>query len=532
MTERKCLGELVGELRDQAGWWLAWNSITRDDLHEEEKLRPKSMIEIIVNDYDPLEQPSTCGYTDQEEVGILNSTGEMREQFSRPIQLISTINDMIKYERALDGHLFESILIESVRVEGSDGRYILDFLASLWPKEWLQETRAAIQDTLSHHSSRYDQISHHSSRIFSPFDVQSTTRLLALSRFLTENGLLPQRDYKTNLLEKTTCGRVTSCDFWGFEEGKGLYIKRAYTIRLLIACWLPPFLVILGLCVLHLLNPDIGLGDILSLVGALLSALAAWIPGVMLKGWQLVDAVRGTYYTTNLNTAQEVSKSKAFKFASWSPSIQIKTWATLEAHLEPAILVSCALGQGKVTVVGNGKCYFDLIRGQPMSFYNYDTLSRYSAGAPSFSPLEITCNGGVPLEILLFRPPLGELRIPYYPALARDKFRQGRPACIGPAYIASHDYKISQIKRTSVATVHLEEPWQANLATLQVFISPKTLNSEPYRNNGQARNELKLYFGFPLSDPIKSKLSRAHFDDLRELTQAVRGGNNLLIGAD
>ncbi|KAI9607029.1 hypothetical protein KEM48_001631 [Puccinia striiformis f. sp. tritici PST-130] len=210
----------------------------------------------------------------------------------------------------------------------------------------------------------------------------------------------------------------------------------------------------------------------------------------MLKGWQLVDAVRGTYYTTNLNTAQEVSKSKAFKFASWSPSIQIKTWATLEAHLEPAILVSCALGQGKVTVVGNGKCYFDLIRGQPMNL----TLPASA----------------------------GELRIPYYPALARDKFRQGRPACIGPAYIASHDYKISQIKRTSVATVHLEEPWQANLATLQVFISPKTLNSEPYRNNGQARNELKLYFGFPLSDPIKSKLSRAHFDDLRELTQAVR----------
>ncbi|PLW36501.1 hypothetical protein PCASD_06441 [Puccinia coronata f. sp. avenae] len=485
----KELSECVEELRSQAGWWLAYNCISRNKVQDEEKLRPQSM---IVFESHLLDGPRILGFEEKKLLGSMEPAGGIRKGFPVPVPL--TLENEVTSNSTIRGHSFENILVELVRVEGSDGRYLMDFLASLWPDEWLdkEESQATLIDedyTIS---------------IFSPFDIQATETLLALSRFLNQNGFVQQREYELIHLQKSIAGHTFSFNIWRFEKGKGLSIKKSLTIRLLIVCWLPPFLVILGLCVLHLWNPDKGLGDILSLVGAGLTALAAWLPGVVLKGWQLGDAVRGNYYTTNLDIAQELSKSKALKLASCSPSIR-RNHRTEEAHLEPACLVATAVQRGDAQVVGNGRCYFGLI----------DELAR-----GSFSPLEITCNNGVPLEVLILEP-LGRLKIPIP--------RKGRGTT--QAYISRGFYEISEIHRKTEATVHLEQPWDADLSKLQVLLSSRRSSYRPYQTNGQL-GQLVVDSDVPKNVKIssESRFGNSYLEDLALLTRVLRGGQNLLLG--
>lgn len=211
----------------------------------------------------------------------------------------------------------DRLLPPLVAMEGSDGRYVLDFLVSLWPSRWLPE-----EDEKEEEGSTALGEGEYSLTIFSPFGLAATQRLLALSRFLGQNGFGPaEREYEVIQVEKMISGHTLmegTKNVWGFERGKGLAISRRYTVRLLAGCWLPPLVAIVALCVLHLRHPDEGLGDILSLVGAALSALAAWIPGTLLGGWQLADAVRGRYYTTNLDIAQSLSTSLPLRLVSYS----------------------------------------------------------------------------------------------------------------------------------------------------------------------------------------------------------------------
>ncbi|POV96873.1 hypothetical protein PSHT_14886 [Puccinia striiformis] len=326
--------------------------------------------------------------------------------------------------------------------------------------------------------------------IFSPFSIQDTKTLLDLSRFLTQNGFSSQREYELIHVERAIRGHIFSFNVWRFEKGKGLCIKKSFTIRLLIVCWLPPFLVIIALCVMHLLKPDMGLGDILSLVGAGLSALAAWIPGVVLKGWQLSDAVRGNYYTTNLDTAQEVSKSKALRLASCYPSIR-KTRTTQEAHLEPAALVASAVKRGDAAVVGNGRCYFGLI----------------GELRDSFSPLEITCDSGVPLEVLVLEP-LGVLKIPI-----TSQRRGSIKAYIKNGLINTQKFS----------------------AKLQVLLSTRRSSYRPYTTNGQLGG--LIWDSQPQTSTTKkfqktseSRFGNGYVENFSLLTRVLRGGKNLLLG--
>ncbi|KAH9461841.1 hypothetical protein Pst134EB_005761 [Puccinia striiformis f. sp. tritici] len=475
------LSRSVTYLREQAAWWLAYNSISRDKVHQEETLRPRSM---FVFESHVLDGLRISGYTDTEYVG---STYRVKGGLLVPVRI-----PHIPFTHDILGHPLEEILVELVRVEGRDGRYVLDFLASLWPDQWLEDEDTLRDYTLS---------------IFSPFSIQDTKTLLDLSRFLTQNGFFSQREYELIHVERAIRGHIFSFNVWRFEKGKGLCIKKSFTIRLLIVCWLPPFLVIIALCVMHLLKPDMGLGDILSLVGAGLSALAAWIPGVVLKGWQLSDAVRGNYYTTNLDTAQEVSKSKALRLASCYPSIR-KTRTTQEAHLEPATLVASAVRRGDAAVVGNGRCYFGLI----------------GELRDTFSPLEITCDSGVPLEVLVLEP-LGVLKIPIP--------RKGRGSI--KAYIKNGSYNISEIQRKSEATVHLEQPWQADLSKLQVLLSTRRSSYRPYTTNGQLGG--LIWDSQPQTSTTKkfqktseSRFGNGYVENFSLLTRVLRGGKNLLLG--
>ncbi|KAA1083544.1 hypothetical protein PGT21_004967 [Puccinia graminis f. sp. tritici] len=478
MSEPLNLYASVRCLRAQAAWWLAFNSISRNRVHEEDMLRPKCMIFFELHLLDGLR---ISGYTDE-------SFNSRSKGYPVPVHLTDPA-----FTSGVLGHSFDKILAELVAVEGRDGSYVLDFLASLWPDEWLHDEDGLRDYTLS---------------IFSPFEIQETKNLLGLSRFLKRSGFIQQREYETTHVEKSIRGHTVSFNVWRFEKGKGLCIKKSFTIRLLIACWLPPFLVILGLCVMHLLKPDIGLGDILSLVGAGLSALAAWIPGVVLKGWQLGDAVRGKYYTTNLDTAQEVSKSKALKLASCYPSIR-RFRATQEAHLEPATLLATAMRRGDATVVGNGACYFGLmgeLRG-------------------TFSPLEITCDSGVPLEVLVLEP-LGALKIPIP--------RKGRGTT--KAYVNRGFFNISEVQRKSEATVHLEQPWQADLSKLQVLLSTRRSSARPYLKNGQLgelvfdSSDSKTLATRTFRKTWKSRFGNSYWEDAALLTRVLRGGSNLLLG--
>ncbi|KAI9613436.1 hypothetical protein H4Q26_010040 [Puccinia striiformis f. sp. tritici PST-130] len=156
------LSQSVDYLREQAAWWLAYNSISRDKVHQEETLRPKSM---FVFESHVLDGLRISGYTDTEYVG---STYRAKGGLLVPVRIpyIPVTSDIL-------GHSLEKILVEMVRVEGRDGRYVLDFLASLWPDQWLEDEDTLRDYTLS---------------IFSPFSIQDTKTLLDLSRFLTQNG--------------------------------------------------------------------------------------------------------------------------------------------------------------------------------------------------------------------------------------------------------------------------------------------------------------------------------------------------------
>ncbi|WAR52649.1 hypothetical protein PtB15_2B73 [Puccinia triticina] len=478
MIDQLDLYESVRCLRAQAAWWLACNSISRNKVHEEEMLHPKSMIFFESHILDGLR---ICGYTDE-------AFGSRARGYPVLVQLTDPA-----LTTGILGHPFEKILTELVAAEGRDGSYVLDFLASLWPGEWLDDEDALRDYTLS---------------IFSPFEIQDSKNILGLSRFLKLNGFFQQREYETIHVEKSIRGHTVSFNVWRFETGKGLSIKKSYTIRLLIACWLPPLLVIVALCTMHLLNPDMGLGDILSLVGAGLSALAAWIPGIVLKGWQLGDAVRGNYYTTDLDTAQELSKSKALRLASCYPSIR-RQRATQDAYLEPAPLVATAVRRGDAAVVGKGGCYFGLmgeLRG-------------------TFSPLEVTCNSGVPLEVLVLEP-LGALKIPIP--------RKGRGTT--KAYVNRGFYNISEVQRKSEASVHLEQPWQADLPKLQVLLSTRRSSYRPYQTNGQLGElvldpDSKTLATERFKRTLNSRFGDRYLEDVALLTRVLRGGKNLLLGS-
>lgn len=308
---------------------------------------------------------------------------------------------------------------------------------------------------------------------------------MGLSKFIRDHRVFNQREYELIHIERSIRGHTISCNVWDFEPGKGFSIKRYLTIKLLIICWLPPFLVTAFLCVLHLLHPDKGLGDLLSLLGAALSALAAWIPGIALKGWQLNDAVRGKYYTTNLDTAHEVSKSKVLKLIAWYPSIR-KPQLSQEAHLEPATLLVVAIRRGDARVVGSGGCYFNLLGGRE-SF---------------FSPLEIRCDRGVPLEVVV---------------------------------IATNPFSISEFKRQTEVTVHLEPSWQANLPRLEILLSKRSNPYKQYTKNGQLGGSILDHDGTTTRivdrKTSKSRFGESYSYDVYLLTQALRGGKNLLLAS-
>jgi len=501
-------------MREQLGWWLGYNSVTRSG----RRAGPSSLVVgsmIVIEVGGLLGGPRMLGYVDAEAdqeggAAATAASPDVHPGLATPVFLSI---DPPHHLSAACAHLHR-LLPPLVAMEGSDGRYILDFLLSLWPFSWLPEED---HDQEEDESTSLGGGGEYSLTIFSPFGLAATQRLLALSRFLGQNGFgAAGREYEVIQVEKMIAGhtlmeREGAKNVWRFERGKGLTIGRRYTVRLLAGCWVPPLAVIVLLCVLHLRHPDEGLGDILSLVGAALSALAAWIPGTLLDGWQLADAVRGRYYTTNLDIAQSLSTSLPLRLVSYSlrrrhpPAIR---------QLEPASLVIDAVQRGDAAVVGNGRCYFRLQQQQQqLSPSSSDTSA-------SFSPLEIVCNSGVPLGLLVLEP-VGKLRIPIP--------RQGRGTT--QAYISRGGHTgICEIRRTSEATVHLEEPWVPTLSRLQILLSSRRSSYRPYQTNGQLGKLL-----LPPS-PKQSKFSFSHGltgsyqQDLDLLIRVLRGGKNLLVG--
>ncbi|KNZ54377.1 hypothetical protein VP01_2962g7 [Puccinia sorghi] len=283
-------------IREQLGSWLGYNSVTRSGGQAGPSLGVGSMIVIEIGGL--LAGPRMLGYVDAEAEGSGAATAspDVHAGLAKPVLM-----SIDPHYPTASSHL-DRLLPPLVAMEGSDGRYVLDFLVSLWPSRWLPE-----EDEKEEEGSTALGEGEYSLTIFSPFGLAATQRLLALSRFLGQNGFGPaEREYEVIQVEKMISGHTLmegTKNVWGFERGKGLAISRRYTVRL---------------------------GDILSLVGAALSALAAWIPGTLLEGWQLADAVRGRYYTTNLDIAQR-----------HPPAIR---------QLEPASLVIDAVQRGDAAV--------------------------------------------------------------------------------------------------------------------------------------------------------------------------------------
>ncbi|KNZ54374.1 hypothetical protein VP01_2962g4 [Puccinia sorghi] len=89
---------------------------------------------------------------------------------------------------------------------------------------------------------------------------------------------------------------------------------------------------------------------------------------------------------------------------------------------------------------------------------------------------------------------------------------------------------ICEIRRTSEATVHLEEPWLPTLSRLQVLLSSRRSPYRPYQTNGQLGKLLLDPFPNHSKSSFSPGLNACYQQDLNLLIRVLRGGKNLLVG--